>query len=278
MADKKRIPERFEKNAPRFDDEKPEELPQFLEDMELRYAFQKPAEQWKKFKTYSKSYEEFKKEILENYPTAQTHKRGSMRKLLKIMKAYDDGDITMDDADEVMKLIREMNVEVDKLMVDPPQITDREAVTMFLGKLDPAFVERIIARLDTKRSLAPPAAAAANANATEKSRYSFDQVTNEAKLLVKDFDEDADYFQSKGRRGGTSSLRPVTESTSVKREDREFERRNLDMLESIKQTIVNMVDRLETGQKNQRAELEQFYKTLPGCCGSTRFSNASSTP
>ncbi|KAJ7466128.1 hypothetical protein FB451DRAFT_1019512, partial [Mycena latifolia] len=139
MADKKRIPERFEKNAPRFDDEKPEELPQFLEDMErmmeiesteaakkneflVRYAFQKPAEQWKKFKTYSKSYEEFKKEILENYPTAQTHKRGSMRKLLKIMKAYDDGDITMDDADEVMKLIREMNVEVDKLMVDPPQI------------------------------------------------------------------------------------------------------------------------------------------------------------
>ncbi|KAJ7764959.1 hypothetical protein DFH07DRAFT_916456 [Mycena maculata] len=196
MADKKRIPERFEKNAPRFDDEKPEELPQFLEDMErmmdiekteaaekneflVRYAFQKPAEQWRKFKSYKKTYEEFKKEVLENYPTAQAHKRGSLRKLLKIMKGYDDADLTMDDADEVMKLIREMNVEVDKLMVDPPQITDREAVTMFLEKLDPSF-------------------------------------------------------------------------------------RNLDMLETIKQTVVNMVDRLETGQKAQRAELEQFYKTLPG--------------
>ncbi|KAJ6576316.1 hypothetical protein B0H10DRAFT_1963512 [Mycena sp. CBHHK59/15] len=219
---------------------------------------------WRKFKTYTKSFEESKKEILENYPTARTHKRGSMRKLLKILKRYDDGDLTMDDADNVMKIIREMNVEVDKLMVDPPQITDREAVTMFLEKLDPTFVERIIARLDNKRSLAPAAVAAADANPKEKSRYSFEQVTTEAKLLVKDFDEDADYFQNRGRRGGISSLNPGAEATSVKQEDREYERRNLDMLESIKQTVVNMVDRLETGQKAQRAELEQFYKSLPG--------------
>ncbi|KAJ6603851.1 hypothetical protein B0H10DRAFT_1957656 [Mycena sp. CBHHK59/15] len=183
----------------------------------VRYVFQKPAEQWRKFKTYTKSYEEFKKEILENYPTAGTHKRGSMRKLLKILKRYDDGDLTMDDADDVMKLIREMNVEVDKLMVDPPQITDREAVTMFLEKLDPIFVERIIARLDNKRSLAPAPVAAADANPEEKSRYSFEQVTTEAKFLVKDFDEDADYFQNRGRRGGIYVLSkgPIVEESSV---------------------------------------------------------------
>jgi hypothetical protein len=84
---KKKVPEFFEKNAPRFDDENPEELLPFLESIEhmmelaetddnqkntfvTRYAIHNVARQWKKFESYGKTYLEFKKEILENYPSA----------------------------------------------------------------------------------------------------------------------------------------------------------------------------------------------------------------
>ena len=65
MVDKK-IPELYEMNAPRFDDENPEELPQLLENIErlmeiegtdpaekntfiVRYTTHKTQELWKKF-------------------------------------------------------------------------------------------------------------------------------------------------------------------------------------------------------------------------------------
>jgi hypothetical protein len=108
--DKKKVPEFFEKNVPWFDDENPEELSPFLESIECRMELAETADdekngfvtrypiphvvwQWKKFESYGKTYLEFKKEILENYPSAVDSDRGSRKKLRKAMKAFEDGEI-----------------------------------------------------------------------------------------------------------------------------------------------------------------------------------------
>ncbi|KAJ6589586.1 hypothetical protein B0H19DRAFT_894904, partial [Mycena capillaripes] len=121
------------RNVPRFDDEHPEELLQFLEHMErmmtleetdakdknafiVRYALRRPAEEWKRFDSYTESYEKFKKEILENYPGAMDSERGSMRKLKKVLREFEEGDITVSDPDELIKLSRAMNLEASKLL------------------------------------------------------------------------------------------------------------------------------------------------------------------
>ncbi|KAJ6611732.1 hypothetical protein B0H10DRAFT_1952854 [Mycena sp. CBHHK59/15] len=246
MADKRRIPECFKKNTPRFDEEKPEELPQFLEDMErmmeleqtpagqknafiTRYALQKPAEHWRRFESFTKVYEEFKKEIIENYPVVKDYARGSLRKLTRLLKGFTDGEIDIQEQDDLMKLVREMNVEVTKLLKAPPLITERDTVQKFFSKLDSAFVEHILHRLD-QRKLVNPQAVPVGPDV----RYTFKQVTNEAKLLAREHDEDDDYFLPNKER----SIRNATvDSVMVKQENREHEHRNLEALEGIKQTV-----------------------------------------
>ncbi|KAJ6608051.1 hypothetical protein B0H10DRAFT_1955712 [Mycena sp. CBHHK59/15] len=80
------------------------------------YALAKPAEQWRKFETYSKSYEEFKKEVIKNYPSS-----------------FPDNGIEIGAQDQLIKLIREMNSEVSRLLVVPPLVTPWEAIGFFLA-------------------------------------------------------------------------------------------------------------------------------------------------
>lgn len=281
--DGKKVPESYERNAPRFDDDEPEELPQFLMHMErmmelaktkddeknaflVRYAHRRPAEEWKKFESYEKSYKKFKKEIIENYPTSKDTERGSIRKLNKVMKTFDAEDIEISDADELMKLIRAMNVEVSKLKKSG-LLTDREAVPMFLNKLDEAFQEKIIFALDQIRDRAPPPAAPADGtepdDEEEEVGYTFEEVVREAKRLTKKYDNKLDYFNTNKRKdsGKGRSMSPAPSKTiTVKSEPSGAEMR---MLEDIKQSLVGMSNRMDSSDK-RHASLEQLYKSLPG--------------
>jgi hypothetical protein len=291
MTDKKKIPESYEKNAPRFDDEKPEELLQFLDHVErmmaleetddgdknafvVRYALRKPAEEWKRFESYKETYEKFKKEILENYPGATDTTRGSMRVLRKLLKGFDDEDISVSDVDELMKLSRTMNVEAVKLL-DSGLISHREAIPLFLDKLDSRFQEKILDNLDRAADRGPaaaPVAGGANVQlAGDGLTYTLKSVIDEAKRLAIKRDNNLDFFQKSKGFGSTSgrSLSPRTVKTETNAQESQ------QMLESIKMTVVNMMDRLEaqtnqrltdmdSSQKKKMAELDQFYKSLPG--------------
>ncbi|KAJ7115587.1 hypothetical protein C8R43DRAFT_1138044 [Mycena crocata] len=192
MTDKKKIPEPFERNAPRFDDDEPETLIQFLENIErmmeieqtpadeknaflCRYALPRPRREWKIFESFGSTYEAFKKEILANYPSAREDDRGSIKKLNSILRKFEDGDLTLEDADGVMKLCRQMNVEVIKLL-ESSMLTDREAVPYFLSKLDQRFQEKLISSLDRLHEQADPPI-----KEEDMGHYSFKDTISEAR-------------------------------------------------------------------------------------------------
>lgn len=66
-----------------------------------------------------KTYKEFKKEEIDNYPSVRDSLRGSLRQLRSILEPYPEGTITFADQDELFRLIRAMNVEVTKLLAPP---------------------------------------------------------------------------------------------------------------------------------------------------------------
>ncbi|KAJ7034356.1 hypothetical protein C8F04DRAFT_927277, partial [Mycena alexandri] len=124
------------RNAPHFNDTLPEELPQFLEQIEwmmemdktpvgekneflVRYTARETGSQWRALDSYSKSYQEFRKEVIQNYPRAWESSRGSVRTLYRILESYLDGTIKVSDQDNLFRLIRALNVQVQKLLVPP---------------------------------------------------------------------------------------------------------------------------------------------------------------
>ncbi|KAJ7743807.1 hypothetical protein B0H16DRAFT_1727520 [Mycena metata] len=255
MASKK-IPEAYEKNAPRFDDEKPEELLEFLENMErmmalaetpareknafvVRYAYRRPAEEWKRFESYKQVYAKFKKEILSNYPSAKDSERGSMRKLLKSLKNFENEDIAITDTDELMKLA---------------------PIPLFLEKLMPRFQEKILDSLETERRGQPAPAATANANANaadeEDKTLTLKQVLNEAKRLAQQRDRDIDFFQRKN----SSSRRDMSPGPS----DEQIKLSVVNMMDKMESIQVQKLSEMDQNQKKKLNELEQFYKSLPG--------------
>ncbi|KAJ6471050.1 hypothetical protein C8R45DRAFT_1104747 [Mycena sanguinolenta] len=264
----KKIPEFYEKNAPWFDDDKPEELQQFLENVErmmeiegtadkdksafiIRYTTHKMRELWKQFTMYSGPYQDFKKEILANYPSAIDNEHGSTRKFKKVLKKFDEDDIGAADQDELMKLSWEMLLEVSKLMKSN-QLTDWEAVPLFLGKLEEQFREKILSNLEQS----PP-------------------VMEEAKQIAKRQNVNTEFFEynkDSSRTAGRSSSPGRSMATRVvKREEVDAST----MLESIKLTVVNLMSeledknskcftRIEEMTQKQLAEMTAFYKSLPG--------------
>lgn len=282
----KKIPEFYEKNAPRFDDEDPEELQQFLENVErmmeiegtadkdknafvVRYTTHKTRELWKQFATYGGAYKDFKKEILANYPSAIDNERGSTLKFRKALKKFDADDIGTTDQDELMKLSREMLLEAKKLMKSN-QLTDREAVPLFLGKLEERFREKILSNLEQN----PPAwTGAGNAPDAATRTWTLEEVMEEAKRIAKRQNVNTEFFEynKDTSRAGASSPGRSMATRAVKREEVDAST----MLESIKSTVVNMMSELEdknakrlsrieeTTQK-QLAEMTAFYKSLPG--------------
>ncbi|KAJ7740315.1 hypothetical protein B0H16DRAFT_1464890 [Mycena metata] len=197
-----------------------------------------------------------------------------MRKLLKSLKNFENKDIAITDTDELMKLARIMNLEASKLL-ESKQLSDREAIPLFLEKLTPRFQEKILDSLETERrgQPAPAANANANANATdeEDKTLTLKQVLNEAKWLAQQRDRDIDFFQRKN----SSSRRDMSPGPSVGIKRESASRDATDMLEQIKLSVVNMMDKMESiqvqklsemdqNQKKKLNELEQFYKSLPG--------------
>lgn len=284
--DNKKVPEAFERNAPRFDDDEPEELPQFLEYMErmmeldktedndknafiVRYALRRPAKEWKKFESYTKSYKEFKKEILENYPAARDSKKGSIRVLNKALREFDSEDISEADADELMKLIRAMNVETSKLLKSG-LLTHREAVPLFMDKLEAAFQRKILFNIDQIRErTAGPVQAADDSDDEDDNEgggYTFNEVVTEAKRLVKKHNNNLDYFNTSSRREKKGKGRSLTVDERVIKN--EPDERSLNMLGEIKMALVHMADRLSSENKEAKAatmeEIRQFYKSIPG--------------
>lgn len=271
-----RIPESYEINAPRFDDDQPEELPQFLEHIErmmelaeipadqkntfvVRYACRRPAIEWKQFDSYKLSYKRFKKEILENYPAAKDSERGSIRGLKKALKEFGRGEISLFDRYELMKLARSMNVEGSKLLASR-LITNREIVAMFMEKLDENFREKILHNLDLMYDLNLLPGDAADDEATY---YTFNEVIGAARRLVKRHDSKSDYFATMGRQEASIKVESMSPARVI---EKEMEDSTTLMLDEIRQMLGNLLERMEMNEKKlslHEARIAQLYQSLP---------------
>ncbi|KAJ7606698.1 hypothetical protein FB45DRAFT_1040941 [Roridomyces roridus] len=166
-SDVERVPEAYDRNAPSFDGAKSSDLLQFLEHMDrmmelagtpddqknvfiVRYTTRRVSAQWKSLHSYNEGYEVFKKEIIKNYPSAQEDDLGSVRRLEEILKEYELEEIHFKDYEDVMGLIRELNVEVPKLKAHG-LITDREVVPMILEIFSRTFRDHILLKIDNIR-------------------------------------------------------------------------------------------------------------------------------
>lgn len=165
----RKMPKPGERNAPSFDPDKPEELGRFFDRIEDWYAEEDITDdaemkrrivkyldadseiQWKAFSKFKNgTFLEFKTQVMAAYPKAEEVMKGSMTALKRKLNKH--GPIALDERHELLALIRAMTAEVGKLKgITPPIHTNRELVDLFLGRLTPAFANRVANKLSVHR-------------------------------------------------------------------------------------------------------------------------------
>ena len=158
----KRMVNPTSKDAPRFKSSKPEELRRFIRLMEDlwkeaeitqdqakkvsigKYADQECEEEWKALESFDASctWEEFKDELLENYPEAAAAERGTPYKLRKICSGTDK--IDLGDMIAFYLFRRAVMAEAKKLRKPPAVMSNRELVELFIGCLSEAFAASVL--------------------------------------------------------------------------------------------------------------------------------------
>ena len=156
------------RDAPRFKSTKPEELRRFIRLMEDlwyearvtddkvkkqmigKYADQESEEEWAAFETFVTPYSwnEFKAELIGNYPEAAAAERGTPERLRKICKETEK--INLGDMISLFAFRRSFMAEARKLAKDPPIVGNRELVELFLGCLSEHFASAVLQFLALK--------------------------------------------------------------------------------------------------------------------------------
>ena len=141
------------KDAPKFKSTKPEELRRFIRLMEDlwtdygitddeikkstigKYADQDSEEEWSAFDSFEKghSWEEFKEELIENYPEAAAAERGTPARLRQI--CAETTKIKLGDMPTLYGFRRAFLAEAKKLRKPPAAMANRELVELFIGCL-----------------------------------------------------------------------------------------------------------------------------------------------
>ena len=164
------------KDAPRFKSSKPEDLRRFLTSMEDlweaanitldrakknmvgKYADHESEEEWKAFDTFEDghTWDEFKEELLENYPEAAAAERGTPARIRKL--CYDVGKIELGDMKTLFTFRRSFGAEAKKLQKPPVAMANRELVELFIGCLTDNFALAVLQHLGNKPADPQPVA------------------------------------------------------------------------------------------------------------------------
>ncbi|KAJ6474172.1 hypothetical protein C8R45DRAFT_935577 [Mycena sanguinolenta] len=270
-----KIPEEWDRNAPHFDSNKPEELQQFLDHMEslmekaktprdekkgklVRYADYTSKREWMSLPSFQDgSYEDFIKEILSHYPSVRDSERGSISQLNKLLSQFSAKGIGMDDQDELMDLIRPLQLQVKRLI--PGKLTNKTAIARFMEKLAPEFVSRIWMRLEmdeVARNMIPVDPADADAvrerserlRARETERYLFDEVIAVAREIAKGSNDRGEYDFGAST-SGTERInrRPIKSEMDVFALN--MEKKQEAHMDEMKQWSARVMDRIEQFMK-----------------------------
>ena len=153
MVENKMMVSPSARDAPRFSSKKPYELRRFLRSMEDawkdsgvddddikktslgKYADEASEEEWMALETYGRSYswDEFKEELLENYPEAAAAERGTPYRIKQLCR--ETKEIRLGDLPALYAFRRAFMSEAKKLLKPPAAMANRELVELFIGCL-----------------------------------------------------------------------------------------------------------------------------------------------
>lgn len=158
------MPRRNAREAPHFVYTKPRELLRFFKSVEelfdecsvvddqkkkehvCSYADIESEEEWKVLKSFSKGpYDKWKQEVFEQYAESENLVNGTYRSLINLTEKFHD--IGVSDEAEFMQLKRRWLVESGKLQKDPPLLSNREEIALWLQCFDQQVRELILLRL-----------------------------------------------------------------------------------------------------------------------------------
>jgi len=150
------------RDAPKFSAARPRELRRFLRQLEDlwrdaditgdrdkkesvgKYADQECEEEWKALETYEDGYswDEFKAELLDNYPEASAAERGTPARIRQIVRDADN--IELGDTTKLYAYRRAFLAEAAKLRKPPAVMSNRELVELFMGGLSMTMGQAVL--------------------------------------------------------------------------------------------------------------------------------------
>jgi hypothetical protein len=156
------------KDAPRFKSSKPEELRRFIRLMEDlwkdagvtsdlakktmigKYADADSEEEWAAFNSFEDghSWEEFKEELIENYPEAAAAERGTPARLRQICS--ETAKVRLGDMPALYSFRRAFMAEAKKLRKEPAVMANRELVELFISCLADTLASAVLQYLGNK--------------------------------------------------------------------------------------------------------------------------------
>ena len=108
-----------------------------------KYADQESEEDWRGLDAFAKgiSWEEFKEELIVNYPEAAEAERGTPARIRQLCR--DTKGIKLGDLAVLYAFRRAFIAEAKKLSRDPPAMANRELVELFIGALALDWPQRL---------------------------------------------------------------------------------------------------------------------------------------
>lgn len=266
------------KDAPRFKSSKPEELRRFIRLMEDlwkeagvtndrtkktmigKYADQDSEEEWAAFDTYEDghSWDDFKEELIENYPEAAAAERGTPAKIKKICSETDK--IALGDLIAFYSFRRSFLSEAKKLLKPPAVMANRELVELFIGCLTDAFASAVIQYLgnqatDSKTTTSKGKQASSIGNVVSRrpeDRYDLEEVC-QAALKVSENSQGMYNLINKTERSMMLFTQPVSENKALAEKLNELEGEQAldkDRLVSLGKTLEAKIGGIEDLIKN----------------------------
>ena len=188
------------RDAPKFYASDPEDLLRFIERMEDlwkeagvtdgadkttmigKYADRQSSDHWKSFKSYNTdSWEDFKRELIHDYPEAAEAERGTPAKLKQL--CMDTPTIRLGDMKALHRFRRAFWAEAKKLLEPPEAMSNRELVELFIRCLSESFVSALLQFLGQREPITEKGKENAVTPRRPEDKYRLEDVCN-ASVLV----------------------------------------------------------------------------------------------
>jgi hypothetical protein len=212
-----------------------------------KYADQESEEEWKAFENYPKgnTWEEFKEELIVNYPEAAEAERGTPARIKQVCK--DMKGIKLGDLGVLYAFRRAFLAEAKKLSKPPAAMSNRELVELFIGTLSPSFGAAVIQFLGNKMDAVQQSAVSIGLSKTPRrpeDRYDLEDVCKAAIQV------------SENSQGMFHLMKSGVEKTEGRKES------TFNQYQSETSNLVQKLEGLENSQAEEKDKLEISNKNL----------------